>query len=178
MRMKGCAARRVPFLLALGSQPAVLERGWLGGNDLALRQETVDALFAVIEARSALTLEWIDSRLKSGAREDLLVAARALGAMTGSARCGDANPADEPDVEVRRMAYFPRRPAEPELLDVLLPSFFLQSLATKRAVPCGVRRPAVPDLKRLLDGRARRPGPRRSPLGPSRASQPRAVGPS
>src|SRR6185295_396543 len=114
----------VRYLLARGSRPAVLARAWLDGNDEALRQLTVDALFErPSEGRAALTLEWIDARLQAGAPEDLRVAARALGAMTGSAPVKRLRALlASADVEIQRVALLSaaRRPS-PELLDALLP---------------------------------------------------------
>jgi ATP/ADP translocase len=153
---EGLRRAAVRYLLARGERPAVLARGWLDGPDAALRQDVVDVLFDLpSEGRSALTTEWIDARLASGTREDLLLAARGLGAMSGSApvrrlRALLANP----EVEIRRVALLSaaRRPS-PELLDVLLPLLRVPELGyeARRAVTAiGAR--AVPDLKRLLDG--------------------------
>jgi ATP:ADP antiporter, AAA family len=177
---EGLRRATVRYLLALGAQPAVLARGWLDGDDKALRQETVDALFDhPSQGRAALTLEWIDARLETGAREDLLVAARALGAMAGSAPVRRLRTLlTNPDVEVRRVALLSaaRRPS-PELLDVLLPLLVLPELSyeTRLAVTAiGAR--AVPDLKRLLDGER---GVRAQALAArtlSHIASPRAVG--
>jgi hypothetical protein len=96
----------IRYLLALGPVPAALARVWLDGNDLTLRQYTVDALFdRPSEGRAALTLAWVDSRIELGAPADLLVAARALGAMTGSAPVERLRTLlTNPDVEVQRVA--------------------------------------------------------------------------
>jgi ATP/ADP translocase len=177
---EGLRRAAVRFLLARGERPAVLARGWLDGKDPALRRETVDALFdRPSEGRAALTLEWLDARLESGAREDLLVAARALGAMSGSdpARRLRALLAN-PDVEVRRVALLSaaRRPNR-DLLDVLLPLLIVPELSyeARRAVTA-IGAAAVPDLKRLLDGER---GPRVQALAARTLAQiasPRAVG--
>jgi len=173
-----CAAVR--YLLARSPQPAVLARGWLDGNDPALRQHAVDALFdRPSEGRAALTLEWIDVRLKAGTPGDLRVAARALGAMTGSAPVKRLRTLlSGPDVEVRRVALLSaaRRPS-PELLDVLLPLLLLPELSyeARRAVSAiGAR--AVPALDSLLDGTH---GPRAQTLAArtlAHIASPRAVG--
>jgi HEAT repeat protein len=170
----------VRYLLAVGDNAAVLARGWLDGEDPALRQETVDALFdSPSEGRAALTLEWIDARLESGTREDLLIAARALGAMTGGASVPRLRALlTNPDVDVRRVALLSaaRRPS-PELLDVLLPLLLVPDLSyeARRAVTA-IGAPAVPDLKRLLDGES---GPRAQALAArtlAHIASPRAVG--
>jgi ATP/ADP translocase/HEAT repeat protein len=146
----------VRYLLARSPQPAVLARGWLDGGDPALRQHAVDALFdRPTEARAALTLEWVDARLQAGAPEDLQVAARALGAMTGSAPVKRLRVLlTNPDVEVKRVALLSaaRRPS-PEILDVLLPLLLVPELSyeARRAVTAiGAR--AVPALGTLLEG--------------------------
>ena len=153
---EGLRRAAVGYLLALGQQPVVIARGLLDGDDNALREYAVDALFdRPSEGRAALTLAWIDARLKSGARENLLVAARALGAMTGSApvkrlRALLANP----EVEVQRVALLSavRRPSR-ELLDVLLPLLLVPELSSEaRQAVAAVGAPAIPELKRLLDG--------------------------
>ncbi len=177
---EGLRRASVRYLLALAPRPSTLARGWLDGNDLALRQETVDALFdRPSEGRAALTLEWIDSRLESGAREDLLVAARALGAISGSAPVRRLNALlTNPDVEVRRVALLSaaRRPS-PELLDVLLPLLLLPELSyeARRAVTA-IGAEAVPVLRSLLDGGR---GVRAQALAArtlARIASPRAVG--
>ncbi len=66
---EGLRRAAVRYLLSRGPHPAALARAWLDGSDSTLRQETVDALFdRPSEGRTALTLEWIDSRLESGTR--------------------------------------------------------------------------------------------------------------
>lgn len=153
---EGLRRAAVRYLLALAPQPAVLARGWLDGADLALRQDTVDALFdRPSEGRAALTLEWIDARLESGRSEDLLVAARALGAMTGSAPVRRLRALlSNPDLEVRRVALLSaaRRPS-PELLEALLPLLLVPELNVEaRGAVTAIGARAVPDLKSRLDG--------------------------
>ena len=146
----------IRYLLALGPRPADLARGWLDGNDLTLRQYAVDGLYnRPSDGRAALTLAWVDSRLASGTREDLLVAGRALGAMTGSAPVERMRALlTNPDVEVQRVALqsAARRPS-PELLDTLLSLLLVPELSSeaRRAVTV-IGGAAVPSLKRLLDG--------------------------
>jgi ATP/ADP translocase/HEAT repeat protein len=170
----------VGYLLARGPRPAVFVRGLLDGNDVALRRYTVDALFdRPSEGRAALTLEWVDSRLGSGEREDLLLAARALGAMTGSAPVQRLRALlTNPDVEVRRVALLSaaRRPSR-ELLNVLLPLLLIPELSYEaRQAVTAIGAPAVPDLKSLLDGER---GARAQAVAArtlARIASPRAVG--
>jgi AAA family ATP:ADP antiporter len=173
-----CAAVR--YLLQHGSRPAALARAWIEGNDLPLRQAAVDALFErASEGRAALTPQWIDARLASGQREDLLVAARALGVMTGSASLRQLREMlAVPDVEVRRVALVSaaRRPSR-ELLDVLLPLLVVPELGheARRAV-AAVGTPAVPALQRLLDGEQGRRAQALAARALARIASPRAVG--
>jgi len=177
---EGLRRAAIRYLLLRGEKPALLARGWLDGKDPALRRETVDALFDLpSEGRAALTLEWIDARIESGAREDQVVAGRALGALSGSApvrrlRALLANP----DVEVRRVALLSaaRRPS-PELLDVLLPLLLVPELSyeARRAVTA-IGAKAVPELKRLLDGERGRRAQALAARTLAQIASPRAVG--
>ena len=146
----------VGYLLARSPRPEALAREWLNGGDPVLRQDAVDALFDQPSAgRAALTLEWIDARIAAGTPEDLRVAARALGAMTGRAPVKRLRALlASPDVEVKRTALLSaaRRPS-PELLDALVPLLVVPELSweARRAVTAiGAR--AVPALSALLDG--------------------------
>ncbi|HET9253251.1 MAG TPA: hypothetical protein VFP58_14150, partial [Candidatus Eisenbacteria bacterium] len=152
---EGLRRAAVRYLLEHGPSPAALACRWLEGDDVALRQDTADALFERrSEGRTALTPQWIDARLASGRREDLIVAARALGARSGSSPVQLRTLLATPDVEVRRMALISaaRRPSR-ELLDVLLPLLIVPELSheARRAVTA-IGAPAVPALKLLLDG--------------------------
>jgi hypothetical protein len=177
---EGLRAAAVRYLLARSPKPAVLARSWLDGSDPALRQHAVNALFErPSEGRAALTLEWIDARLEAGTPEDLLVAARALGAMTGSAPVKRLRALlTNPDVEVRRVALLSaeRRPS-PELLDVLLPLLLLPELnyeARRALTAIGGR--AVPALQPLLDGERGLRGQVVAARTLARIASPRAVG--
>ena len=84
---EGLRRAAVGYLLARSPDPTAFARRLLDGDDPALRQYTLDALFdRPSDAPDAVTPQWIDARLKSGSREDLLLAARAAGVMTGRAR--------------------------------------------------------------------------------------------
>jgi ATP/ADP translocase/HEAT repeat protein len=177
---EGLRRAAIRYLLARDPRPADLARKWLDGTDAVLRQETVDALFdGPSEARAALTLEWVDARLQAGTREDLLVAARALGTMTGDApvqrlRTLLANP----DVEVRRVALgsAEHRPS-PELLEALLSLLLLPEVSYEaRRALAALGNPAVPALKRLLDGERGAKAQRLAARTLARLASPRSVG--
>lgn len=177
---EGLRRATVRYLLSRGQEPAVLARGWLNGDDVSLRQYTVEALFdRPSRGREALTLAWIDSRLQSGDRADLLLVAQALGAMTGS------GPEQRlrvllatPDVEVLRVALLSaaRHPSK-GLLDVLLPLLPRPEVSYEaRRALTAIGASAVPDLKALLEGRS---GVRAQGLAArtlARIASPRAVG--
>jgi CRP-like cAMP-binding protein len=177
---EGLRRAAVGYLLTRGARPVDFARRMLDGEDATLRQYTVDALFDnPSEARTALTLTWVDARLETGAREDLLLAARALGAMAGSAPVARLRALlTNPDFEVRRVALLSavRRPSR-ELLDVLLPLLLVPELSyeARRAVTA-VGAPAVPELKRLLDGEQGARGQALAARTLARIASPRAVG--
>ena len=146
----------VGYLLARSPEPTGFACRLLDGDDLALRQYILDALFdRPYDAPDALTPQWIDARLKSGSREDLLLAARAAGAMTGGASVQRLRTLlTHADVEVQRVALLSakRRPSR-ELIDVLLPLFLVPELSHEaREAVAAVGDPAVPELARLLGG--------------------------
>ncbi len=146
----------IGYQLARGAEPVAFVRRLLDGDDAALRQAVVDVLFdRPSDAPGAITPEWIEARLASGAREDLLLAARALGTMAGSA------PAQRlrillahPDVDIQRVAILSatRRPS-PRLLDALVPLLLVPEVSyeTRRAI-AAVGDPAVAALSSLLAG--------------------------
>lgn len=152
---EGLRRAAVTYLLVRGPKPVQFARRLLDGEDEALQRFAVDALFQhPCDARTALNIPWVDARIKTGTQESLLVAARALGAMSGS----DLVPRlrallTNADIEVRGAALLSatRRPAK-ELLDVLLPLLLEPDLhyAAREAV-AAVGAPAVPALLRMLD---------------------------
>jgi ATP:ADP antiporter, AAA family len=153
---EGLRRSAVGYMLSLGPHPAEFARRLLEGDDPTLRQYLVDALFdRPYAAAGVLTLPWIDARLASGSRTDVLLAARALGAVAGRM------PATRlrgllamPDVEIQREALrsATRRPAR-ELLDVLLECLPVPDLSYQaREALAAVGDPAVPGLRQLLGG--------------------------
>ena len=153
---EGLRRAAVGYLLSLGPNPTEFARRLLEGEDTALRQYLIDALFVrPYAAVGVLTPQWIDARIQSGSREDLLLAARALGAMTGHVpaqklRALLANP----DVEIQREALrsATRRPS-PELLDILLKMLPVPDLSYEaRQALAAIGDPAVPGLRQLLGG--------------------------
>ena len=152
------AVRRaaVGYLLARGPDPTAFARRLLDGDDVALRQYVLDALFErPYDAPDAITQEWIDARLNSDSREDLLLVAQAAGAGTGGAWVQVLRTLlTLPDAEVQRVALLSakRRP-NPDLIDVLIPLFLLPELSyVAREAVAAIGDPAVPELERLLAG--------------------------
>jgi ATP/ADP translocase/HEAT repeat protein len=153
---EGLRRAAVGYLLLLGPEPTGFARRLLEGDDPALRQYLVDALFdRPYAVTGLLTPQWIDARLQSGARADLLLAARALGAMTGQAPAQRLrNLLANPDVEIQREALrsATRRPSA-ELLDVLLGQLAVPDLShDARQALAAVGDPAVPGLRQLIGG--------------------------
>ena len=66
-------------MLARGERPADFARRLLEGEDRALQECVLDALFDRPDlAPGALTMSWLDARLASGSRDDLKLAAAFL----------------------------------------------------------------------------------------------------
>jgi ATP/ADP translocase/HEAT repeat protein len=152
-RVRGAAVR---YRLALASDPTEFARGLLDGDDAALRQHVVGALVDRPDrAGGAMTLEWIDARIQSGAQPEMLLAAQALGAIAGPAQVERLRTLlAHPDVEIRRAALIAaaRRPS-PELLDALVELLVLPGLGLEaREAVAAIGDRAVPTLRRLLDG--------------------------
>jgi ATP:ADP antiporter, AAA family len=146
----------VGYLLALGKEPVEFARRLLDGDDSMLRQYVVDALVEhPHQTLGAMTVNWVDARIKSGTREDLLLAAQALGAMAGGPLAQQMRTMlAHPDVEIRRAALISaaRRPSL-ELLDVLVELLFVPELALEaREAVAAIGDPAVPVLRLLVDG--------------------------
>ncbi|HET6371931.1 MAG TPA: HEAT repeat domain-containing protein, partial [Candidatus Polarisedimenticolia bacterium] len=155
---EGLRRAAVGYLLSQGKEPIVFARRLLDGDDLALRSHLLDELFDhPYTARSVLTWSWIDARLESGTRDDLLSAARALGAVEGPTSVGRLRILlRNPDLEVQRVSLLSaaRRPS-PELLDVILPLLFVSELShDAREAVSAVGDPAVNALRRLLEGKS------------------------
>jgi HEAT repeat protein len=153
---EGIRRAAVGYLLSRGPEPVAFARRLLDGKDPTLREYLLDALLdRPYEARGVLTWSWIDARLASGMREDLLLAARALGAMDDPAIARRLRTLlTNPDVEVQRVALLSaaRRPSR-DLLDVLLPLLVVSEVSFEaRQAVAAVGDPAVPDLRRLLTG--------------------------
>ncbi len=169
----------VGYLLSRGLEPIAFARRLLDGDDPALREYLLDALFDhPYEARGVLTWSWIDARLESGTREDLLLAARALGAMDDPTTLRHFRTLlTNPDVEVRRAALLSaaRRPSR-DLLDILLPLLIVSELGHEaREAVAAVGDPAVPELQRLLGGESGARAQARAARALAQIASPRAV---
>jgi len=152
---EGLRSAAVSYLLRRGTDRLAFARRMLDGEDVALRRFAVDALYEhPCEARAALTLPWIDARIESGDPEDLVLAARALGVMRGSALVPRLRTLlTLPDIDVRDAALHSaaRQPAH-ALLDALLPLLFEPDLQyAARAAVAAIGDPAVPALLGMLD---------------------------
>jgi ATP/ADP translocase/HEAT repeat protein len=153
---EGLRRAAIRYLLTRGEAPIEFARRLLDGGDATLREYLLDALSDhPSEAPGVLTWEWIDARLASGTREDLLLAARALSAMEDTTtRERLRSLLTNPDVEIQRVALLSaaRRPSR-ELLDVLLPLLIVSELSSEaRHAVAAIGDPAVPELARLLSG--------------------------
>jgi len=118
----------VRYAVTVGKDRAAVARRLLDGDDADLRHFALDALVDLPRApRGLLTTQWVRERLAAGTHEDLVLAARAAGAMEvrESPRWLRTLLAID-DVEVRRaaLASARRRPTQ-ELVDVILPLFEL-----------------------------------------------------
>ena len=146
----------IGYLLSRGEAPVDFARRVLEGGDAALREHLLDALVAYPgETRRLLGWDWIDARIESGTQEDLLLAARATGAMDGPDVARRLRTLlSQGDDEVQRLALVSAT-ARPDagLLDVLLPMLGKPKLrydAVKAVAAVGDA--AVPKLEALLSG--------------------------
>ena len=152
---EGLRRAAVGYLLVQGPEPVAFASQLLDGGDVTLQRYAIDALFErPCEARAALTLAWIDARLASGSLENLLLAARALGVMSGPEpveRLRTLLKHNDTEVVSAALLSATRRPV-PELLDVLQPLLLKPELFySAREVVAAVGDPAVPALLHLLD---------------------------
>jgi HEAT repeat protein len=176
---EGLRRAAVGYLLSRGEQSVEFARRWLNGEDAALREDVLASIVDVpTVARRVLSWDWIDARLKSGAREDLLLAARALGAMEGPEVTRRLAPlVTSPDVEVQRAAIrsAARQPSR-ELLPVLLPLLTNSEVSYEASDAIGAAGDAaVPELERLLSGDAGAEAQKRAARALARIGSPRAM---
>jgi len=176
---EGLRRAAVRYLLSRGPEPIAFARRLLDGDDPALRQYLLDALFDLpCEARGVLTWTWIDARFEAGTREDLLLAARALGAMEGPTTVPRLRTLlTSPDVDVQRAALLTaaRRPSR-VLLDVLLPLLMVFELSYEaREAVAAVGDPAVPELEGLLGGERGKRAQSRAARALAQIASPRAL---
>ena len=143
------------YLLSRAPDRIDLARRLLDGDDPALRQCLLDALVDYpYEARSVITWSWIDARIESGAPDQLILAARGLGAMEDP----ETSPRlrkllSNADIGVRRVVLesAARRPTL-ELLDAVLPLLRDSELSYEaREAVAAVGDLAVPRLTHMLN---------------------------
>jgi hypothetical protein len=176
---EGVRRAAVGYLISRGSDPTEFARRLLYGDDPTLRQYILDALFDhPYDARGVLTWSWIDARLGSGRPEDMILAARALGAMEGPTTVRYLRSLIiNRNVDIQRVALLSAaRQPSPELLDVLLPLLIVPEVSNEaREAVAAVGDPAMPELERLLNGEL---GPRAQGIAArvlSRIASPGAV---
>lgn len=147
----------VRYQLSRGPEPIAFARRLLEGDDAPLRQFLLDALFdRPCEARSVLSWEWVDARMRSGTTEDLLLAARALGAIEGPEWGRSVRKLlENEDAGVRRAALLSAaRLHRPELLDAILPLLAVHGVSHEASEALtAIGDPAVPDLQRIFEGK-------------------------
>ena len=148
----------VGYLLTMSRQPTTFVRSLLESNDAALRRFVLDALYdRPHEAPAAIPPQWIDARIAAGTKEDLLLAAHALGTLPGATPTAPVRLLlTHPDHDVRRAALLSaaRRPSSP-LLDVILPLLLVPDLSYEaRLALAALGDAAVPVLTSLLSGKS------------------------
>jgi HEAT repeat protein len=153
---EGVRRAAVGYLLTMSRTPTQLVRTLADGEDPALRRYVLDALFdRPHEAPGAIPPQWIDARIEAGTKEDLLLAARAVGTLPGTAPVkAMLRLIQDPDPDVRRAALLSatRRPAQ-ELLDLILPLLLVPEFTYEaRYAIAALGDRAVPALTRLLSG--------------------------
>ncbi len=176
---EGVRRAAVGYLLAQTGDASPFALSLLDGDDPALRQYVLDALFyRPRDAPHAVTPAWVDARIATGAREDLLVAARAAGTLTGGLAVPPLRALlGVDDIEVRRMALLSaRRRPSAELLDALVPLLVVPALGREaRDAVAAVGDAAIPALEGLLGGALGTRGQEGAALTLGRIATPRAL---
>ena len=169
----------IGYLLSRGEEPVDFARRVLEAGDPALREHLLDALLAYPgEARRLIGWDWIDARIESGTRENLLLAARATGAMGGPDAVRRLQTLlSQDDVEVQRLALVSAT-ARPDaaLLDALLPVLGNARLGYQAAkAVAAIGDPAVPRLQAILSGESNERTRAGAARALSRIASPRAL---
>lgn len=145
------------YLLTMSREPTAFVRTHLEGHDPVLRRLVLDALFErPHEAPAAVPPQWIEARLAAGTKEDLLLAARALGIVRSYPAAMLRSLIENPDPDVRRAALLSatRRPSR-DLLDAILPLMYSPELSHEaRHALAALGDYAVPALTAILTGGA------------------------
>jgi ATP:ADP antiporter, AAA family len=153
---EGLRRAAVGYLVTMSREPTAFVRKLLEADDPQLRLFVLDALFErPHEAPGAIQPQWIDARIDSGTKEDLLLAARALGTLPGTALTAQLRYAlNDTDPDVRRAALVSatRRPSR-LFLDAILPLLLVPEFSYEaRHAIAAIGDPAVPALLPLLNG--------------------------
>ncbi|HKO22075.1 MAG TPA: HEAT repeat domain-containing protein, partial [Candidatus Eisenbacteria bacterium] len=146
----------VSYELAISARQVEYARAMLDRDDARLRGFMLDALLErPSEAPGAVTTAWIDRLTHSDNPEDRVLAARALGTLTTSARVPRLlELLNQPSVEIRRAALqsAARRPSR-QLLDTLVPLLVDPELSyDARLAIAALRNAAIPALQPYLSG--------------------------
>ena len=146
----------VSYELAMSTRQVEYARSLLEGTDPRLRAFMLDALLdRPSEAPGAVTTAWVDRLTKSENADDRVLAARALGTFTSSARVPRLlELLKQPSVEIRRAALqsATRRPS-PQLLDALVPILMDAELSYDAQLAiAALRNAAIPALQPYLSG--------------------------
>ena len=149
----GLRRAAIRYLVARGRDPIRLARRVLDRGDAPLQHDLLEALAEHAgTAEGALTRSWVEERL-AGARQDALLAARALGLLDAAWTTAPLRSLlERPDIEVRRLALqsAARRPRR-ALLDAVVPLLTHSGLGGEAlAAVRSVGPPAVPALRALL----------------------------
>ena len=166
--------------IALGRDRVPFARRLLDSGDPATRREVLEALVEHPEAAAAvLDRGRVEAWLSSGAPDDRMLAALALGALgAGWTEAPLRRLLEKGDLEERRLALvaFARRPRR-ALLDIVLPLLAVPGIGHEaRHAVAATGDAAVPALRRLLSGEQGEPAQARAARTLAAIATPRARG--
>jgi len=153
---EGLRRAAIRYLVARGPDPVRFGTRLLADGDAAAQQELLEALVDHPgTAEAVVTRAWVTARLDTGSREDVRLAARALGLVDATWITGPLRSLlEHPDLEVRRLALqaAARQPRR-ALLETILPLLTVPGLGREaHDAVVGLGAPAVPALRALAEG--------------------------